>query len=146
MFSDKFSLGIYFITVGVKRCFSVLWDNYQTNNSVRSEVSSLPFFHRSPEVNQRWEFVRSSGKFSLTKLRSRPASKDSVNNYTSPSVGCLVYFHNGVSIGLSLCMMFLPLTVILRWARVFLPGGWMQMSLIIRDDLEDDDEEIENGL
>ena len=68
------------------------------------------------------------------------------NNYTSPSVGCLVYFHNGVSIVLSLCMMFLPLTVILRWARVFLPGGQMQMPLIIRDDLEDDDEEIENGL
>ena len=66
------------------------------------------------------------------------------NNYTSPSVGCLVYFHNGVSIGLS--MMFLPLTVILRWARVFLPGGQMQMSLIIRDDLEDDDEGRENGL
>ena len=47
---------------------------------------------------------------------------------------------------LSLCMMFLSLTVILRWARVFLPGGQMQMSLIIRDDLEDNDEEIENGL
>ena len=56
-----------------------------------------------------------------------------------------------MSIVLSLCMMFLlltvlPLTVILRWARVFLPGGQMQMPLIIRDDLEDDDEEIENGL
>ena len=36
--------------------------------------------------------------------------------------------------------------MILRWARVFLPGGLMQMPLIIRDDLEDDDEEIENGL
>ena len=56
------------------------------------------------------------------------------------------YFFNGVSMVLSLCMMFLPLTVIPRWARVFLPGGQMQMSLIIRDDLEDNDEEIENGL
>ena len=36
--------------------------------------------------------------------------------------------------------------VILRWAGVFLPGGHMQMPLIIRDDLEDDDEEIEDGL
>ena len=115
---------------------------------MRSEVSSLPFFHRSPEVNQRWEFVRNSGKFPLTKLRKRkPALKESVermvdlqynkpdtvlgyNNYISPSVGCLVYFHNGMSMVLSLCMMFLPLTVILRWARVFLPGGQMQMSLI----------------
>ena len=64
------------------------------------------------------------------------------NNYTSPSVGCLVYFHNGMSMVLFLCMMFLPLTVIPRWARVFLPGGQMQMSLIIRDALEDDDEEL----
>ena len=47
---------------------------------------------------------------------------------------------------LSLCKMFLPLTVIPRWAKVFLPGGQMQMSLIIRDDLEDDDEGRENGL
>ena len=73
------------------------------------------------------------------------------NNYTSPSVGCLVYLHNVMSIVLSICMMFLlltvlPLTVILRWARVFLPGGQMQMTLIIRDDLDDDNEEIENGL
>ena len=45
------------------------------------------------------------------------------NNYTSPSVGCLVYFHNGVSIVLSLCMMFLRLTEILRWARVFSTWG-----------------------
>ena len=51
-----------------------------------------------------------------------------------------------MSMVLSLYMMFLPLTVIPRWARVFLPGGWKQMSLIIRDALEDDDEEIENGL
>ena len=69
------------------------------------------------------------------------------NNYTSPSVGCLVYFHSGMSMVLFLCMMSLPLTVIPRWARVWLlPGGQMQMSLIIRDALEDDDEEIENGL
>ena len=55
-----------------------------------------------------------------------------------------------VSIVLSLCMMFLLLTVakamILRWAGVFLPGGQMQMPLIIRDDLDDDNEEIEDGL
>ena len=139
MFSvDLFSL---------KKCFGVLRDNYQTNSSVKlgtihlgQRLAPLPLFHRSPEVNQRWEFVRNSGKFSLNKLRLRPASKESVervvdlqykkpdtvlgyNNYTSPSVGCLVYFHNGMSMVLFLCMMFLPLTVILRWARVFLPGG-----------------------
>ena len=56
-----------------------------------------------------------------------------------------------VSIVLSLCMMsllltVLPLTVILRWAGVFLPGGQMQMPLIIRNDLDDDNEEIEDGL
>ena len=68
------------------------------------------------------------------------------NNYTSPFVGCLVYFHDGMSMVLSLCVMFLPLTVIPRWARVFLPGGQMQMSLIIRDDLEDNNEERKNGL
>ena len=72
------------------------------------------------------------------------------NNYTSPSVGCLVYLHKVVSIVLSLCMMFLLLTaskvVILRWAGVFLLGGQTQMPLIIRDDLDDDNEEIEDGL
>ena len=68
------------------------------------------------------------------------------NNYTSPSVGSLVYLHNVVSIVLSVCMMFLPLTMILRWARVFLPGGQIQMPLISRDDLDDDNEEIEDGL
>ena len=36
--------------------------------------------------------------------------------------------------------------MILRWARVFLPGGQTQMPLIIRDDLDDDNEEIEDGL
>ena len=36
--------------------------------------------------------------------------------------------------------------MILRWAGVVLPGGQMQMPLIIRDDLDDDNEEIENGL
>ena len=55
-----------------------------------------------------------------------------------------------VSIVLSLCMMFLLLTVakamILRWAGVFLPGGQTQMPLIIGDDLDDDNEEIEDGL
>ena len=55
-----------------------------------------------------------------------------------------------VSIVLSLCTMFLLLTaskaMILRWARVFLPGGQMQMPLIIRDDLDEDNEEIEDGL
>ena len=54
---------------------------------------------------------------------NKPDTVLGYNNYTSPSVGCLVYFHNGMSMVLSLCMMFLPLTVILRWARVFLPGG-----------------------
>ena len=101
----------------------------------------LPFFHRSPEVNQRWELVRNSGKFPLKKLRkeetrlkglckrmvdlqyNKPDTVLGYNNYISPSVGCLVYFHNGMSMVLSLCMMFLPLTVILRWAKVFLPGG-----------------------
>ena len=47
---------------------------------------------------------------------------------------------------LALCMMFLLLPVIPRWAKVFLPGGQIQMSLIIRDDLEDNDEDIEYGL
>ena len=36
--------------------------------------------------------------------------------------------------------------MILRWAGVFLPGGQTQMPLIIRDDLDDDNEEIEDGL
>ena len=40
----------------------------------------------------------------------------------------------------------LPLTVILRWAGVFLPGGQTQMPLIIRDDLDEDNEGIEDGL
>ena len=55
-----------------------------------------------------------------------------------------------VSIVLSLCTMFLLLTVakamILRWAGVFLPGGRTQMPLIIRVDLDDDNEGIEDGL
>ena len=55
-----------------------------------------------------------------------------------------------VSIVLFLCTMFLLLTVakamILRWAGVFLPGGQTQMPLIVRDDLDDDNEEIEDGL
>ena len=67
---------------------------------------------------------------------------------TSPPVGCLVYPHNVVSIVLSLYTMFLLLTVakamILRCARVFLPWGQTQMPLIIRDDLDDDNEEIED--
>ena len=45
---------------------------------------------------------------------------------------------------LALCMMFLLLPVIPRWAKVFLPGD--KCRLIIRDDLEDNDEDIQNGL
>ena len=41
--------------------------------------------------------------------------------------------------------MFL-LLMILRGARVFLPGEQTQMPLIIRDDLDDHNEEIEDGL
>ena len=57
------------------------------------------------------------------------------NNYTSPSVGCLVYLHNmGVY-----CLVFKhdvftadrAKAMILRWAGVFVPGGQMQMPLII---------------
>ena len=33
-----------------------------------------------------------------------------------------------------------------RWSRVFLPGDKSRCHVIIRDDLEDNDEDIENGL
>ena len=73
--------------MGVKRCFGVLRDNYQTNSSVKlgtihlgQRLAPLPLFHRSSEVNWRREFVRNSGKIPIHKKMKRgdPASKNSV--------------------------------------------------------------------
>ena len=59
-----------------------------------------------------------------------------------------------VSIVLSLFVMFCFCTVlltfaramILRWVGVLMPGGQTQRPLLIRDDLDDDNEEIEGDL
>ena len=53
MFSGLFSLGISFITVGVKRCFSVLWDNEQTNSSVSLDTIHLGQSHGSTILPQK---------------------------------------------------------------------------------------------
>ena len=139
--------------------------------SVVSSSTARP--QKSRGLTSAGDSFKSSGKFPLNKTEEeepRPnrklwerGSNNNIktwytvlgyNNYTSPSVGCLVYLHNVVSIVLSLCMMFcffaqycltVAKAVILRWAGVFLPGGQMQMPLIIRDDLDDGNEEIENS-
>ena len=80
----------------------------------------------------------------------------SANNWLQEKFGPMgaVIVQVVVSIVLSLCTMFCFCSILLtfakamiiRWAGVFLPGGQTQMPLIIRDDLDNDNEEIECDL